>query len=146
MPIRPTNYKTSPSGKRIAALLGSGYTGTVTEIAQRVHCSTVTAGSALKDMTKDGAAHVRRWQRQRAGPITAVYAAGRGKTPPRPQPYSQQQKAQRYRKSLKQKLGEDLARQVLYQMSGFGNASQIVVDGSVVWRRGVGVVSTGVAA
>lgn len=138
-------WRTSPVGKRIYALLSTGYTGTTPEIAKSVNCAHSTALSLITAMHADGETHIERWNRGANGPFIPVHASGPGKDADRPRPCGSKAKNKQYMSTLRDRLGggeegRRRARHVISAMNGSVPVSTIVFEGMVAWRKGQGVL------
>lgn len=72
---------------------------TYLEVAQAVGLSSNTIKNAryMDILVKQERIHVAAWRRNRAGPMVALYAAGKGAAPKKPEPLSQAEKCRRSR-------------------------------------------------
>ena len=72
---------------------------TYVEVAQAVGLSSNTIKNAryMDILVKQERIHITAWRRNRAGPMTAVYSAGKGIPPQKPVPFSQAEKCRRSR-------------------------------------------------
>lgn len=65
--------------------------------ATRLSSNTIKSARYMDILVKQHRIHVAAWRRNRAGPMTAVYAFGRGESAEKPKPLSTAEKCRRFR-------------------------------------------------
>lgn len=80
--------------------MGQGQLAEVTGLAR----NTLKNGGYLDALLEQGRIHILRWERNRRGPMRAIYAVGRGISAVRPPAFNNAEKSRRYREK-KQVLG-----------------------------------------
>ena len=138
--MRP-NWKTSPTGQRIWATFQKGWKGTIKELAQFTHCHKVTAGEYVRQMREENLIYIFGWVRSRRGHAASQWCLGNKPDAPQLDPLTNAEISSRYFENLCKRIGYDRARMIKNAMRR--GATELVLEGKVVWRRGEGVKSHG---
>lgn len=108
---------------------------TTSDVAAYMGCGHEYARMCLRQMHKQGMAHIARWDRVGAHPPKIVYGAGAGDDARKPAVLTRLQSTRRRKRRLTEQFGEDRAKSIMTSRAD-GGPDRIVIDGRVAYERG----------
>lgn len=105
------------------------------QVAEYMGCGHEYARMCLRQMYRQGMAHIARWDRVGAHPPRIVYGAGAGEDARKPAVLTRQQSSRRRKRRLIDQFGELRAKSIMTSRAD-GGPDRIVIDGRVAYERG----------
>lgn len=138
-PLKPKGLKfdakQSVNVRLILARLETVGPQSTAQVAEYMGCGHEYARMCLRQMYRQGMAHIARWDRAGAHPPRIVYAAGAGEDARKPPVLTRLQSSRRRKRRLVDQYGEARAKSIMTSRAD-GGPDRIVIDGLVAYERG----------
>lgn len=127
--------------RRLRKLLSEGWTGTRAQMQQALHVSQAQASKLILELHGRHLGIVRYKRDTKFAKAVAVYGDTGGKPDAiKPAPLKKSVLVNEYKRRIVDRFGPKVGRMIKRCLESKSKASVIVVDGQVVYRRGVGVL------